>query len=184
MTAPAATDARISAPVLRACMSRKAVRRQRRRLADCRSRRPDRIEIDRLSADHAGRAGGVGDQRQHAQLPHHQRGVMPLRFAREQAKRFGLQTVAGENRHAFAVHDVRRRPPAPQVIVIHRRQVVVDQRIGVDHFDRARRRHRARRAPRLRTRRSPARRLRRSRARAADAVACRRRAGCSASLRR
>ena len=102
----------------------------------------DRVKIDRLAADHARRAGGLGDQRDHAQLPRHQRRVEPLRLARQQAERLGLQAVAGENRHALAVHDVRRRPPAPQIVVVHRRQIVVNQRIGVDHLDRARRRHR------------------------------------------
>ena len=32
--------------------------------------------------------------------------------------------------------------PAAQIVVVHRRQVVVDQRIGVDHLHRAGRRHR------------------------------------------
>ena len=64
-----------------------------------------------------------------------------LWLSSEQPKRFRLQSVAGENRHALAMHHVRRRPSAPQVIVVHRRQIVVDQRVGVNHLDRARGRH-------------------------------------------
>ena len=66
---------------------------------------------------------------------------MALGLAREQAERLGLQAVAGENCHALAVNHVRRWPPAAQVIVIHRREVVVDQRVGVNHLERAGRRH-------------------------------------------
>ena len=39
---------------------------------------------------------------------------------------------------AVAVDDVQRRPAAPQRVVVHGRQVVVDQRVGMDQFDRAR----------------------------------------------
>ena len=64
------------------------------------------------------------------------------RLAREQRERVGQQRVAGENRHAFAVNDVRRGPAAPQRVVVHRGEVVVDERIRVNHFERTRRRER------------------------------------------
>ena len=64
------------------------------------------------------------------------------RLAREQRERVRQQRVAGENRHAFAVNDVRRGPAAPQCVVVHRGEVVVHQRIGVNHFERTRRRER------------------------------------------
>ena len=64
------------------------------------------------------------------------------RLAREQRERFGLQPVAGEDRDAVAVDDVQRRPAATQRVVVHRRQVVVDQRVGVNQLDGARRRQR------------------------------------------
>ena len=47
-----------------------------------------------------------------------------------------LQRVAGENRRRFVEGAVGRWAPAPQVVVVHRRQIVVDQRIGVNAFDR------------------------------------------------
>ncbi len=65
MTAPATAEARISAPVLRACMSARPAASSD---GGALRRPPGRAEIDRLAADHAGRAGGVGDQREHPQL--------------------------------------------------------------------------------------------------------------------
>jgi hypothetical protein len=46
------------------------------------------------------------------------------------------QAVAGEDRGSIVGLLVQRRPAAPQVAVIHRRQVVVDQRIAVNAFER------------------------------------------------
>ena len=68
-------------------------------------------------------------------------------LAREQRERFGLQAVAGQNRDAVAVHDVQRRPAAPQRVVVHRRQIVVNERIGVNQLDGAGRRQRQVDAP-------------------------------------
>ncbi len=57
---------------------------------------------------------------------------------REHAERLREQAVARENREAVAVDDVRGRPAPAQRVVVHRRQVVVHERVGVDHLDRAR----------------------------------------------
>ena len=54
------------------------------------------------------------------------------------------QGVAGEDREGLAEDLVRGRPPAADVVVVHRRQVVVDQRVGVDHLDGRRHRQRQR----------------------------------------
>ena len=69
-----------------------------------------------------------------AQLP---RGQAPsvAGLAREQRERLGLQRIAGEDRDAVAVHDVQRRPSAAQRVVVHRRQIVVNQRVGVNELD-------------------------------------------------
>ena len=50
-------------------------------------------------------------------------------------KRFGEQPVAGQESHAFTEHLMRRGPTAAQIIVVHGRQIVMDQGIGMDHFD-------------------------------------------------
>ena len=65
-------------------------------------------------------------------------GSIAGRLAGEQRERLGLQPVAGEHGDAVAVDDVQRRPSAPQRVVVHRRQIVVDQRVRVDHLDGAR----------------------------------------------
>ena len=47
-----------------------------------------------------------------------------------------LQAVSGENRDGLAKNLVTRGSAAAQVIVIERRQVVMNERIGVQHFQR------------------------------------------------
>ena len=181
MTAPLTAEARISAPVLRACMRAQAVgvegERVPRRLAGG-------LQVDRLAADHAGGAGGLADDaRCTRSLRAADVGIVRRRLARQQRERLGLQAVAGEDRDAVAVDDVQRRPSAPQRVVVHRRQIVVDERVGVDQLERAggRQRRVARRggaADRVRDRVGGGER------RASAAAACRRRTGCSASPRR
>ena len=107
------------------------------------------LQIDRLSADHA---DACRRRAPSTSTTSSLRCVIAAsavdRLAREQRERLGLQAVAGENRDAVAVDDVQRRPAAAQRVVVHRRQVVVDQRVGVNQFDRAGGRQRERRTPR------------------------------------
>ena len=49
-------------------------------------------------------------------------------------KRHGQQRVAGQDRHRFAVDLVVRRFPAAKIVVVHRREIVVNEGIGVDQF--------------------------------------------------
>ena len=49
----------------------------------------------------------------------------------------GTQGVAGQNCHGLPEHNVVGGTAAAQVVVVHGRQVVVDQRIGMDHLERA-----------------------------------------------
>ena len=51
------------------------------------------------------------------------------------------QRVAGQDRHAFSVNLVIRRPAAAQIIIVHGRQVVMNERIRVNHLDRTCGRH-------------------------------------------
>ena len=100
------------------------------------------LQVEGLAADHPGCAGGVGHERDRREPPAGQllgrdRGGCG-RFAREQRERLRQQRVAGENRHALAEDDVGRRAAAAQRVVVHRGQIVVDERIGVDQFQRAR----------------------------------------------
>ena len=53
------------------------------------------------------------------------------------AERLGQKRVSGQNRDVLAEPDVRARPPAPEVVVVERRQIVVDEAEGVDELERA-----------------------------------------------
>ena len=48
----------------------------------------------------------------------------------------GVEAVAGEDRDRLAVRAVTGRTAAAQIIVVHCRKVIVDQRIGVDQLER------------------------------------------------
>ena len=105
-----------------------------------------------------------------------ERGEHPGRLARllaEEPDRLGEEAVAGEDRDVLAELDVRGRLAAAQLVVVHRRQVVVDQRVGVDQLDR--------RGGRQEALGLGAERARRGQARAPGGSACRRPAASSAS---
>ena len=48
----------------------------------------------------------------------------------------GLQGIAGEDRGRLVEGLVHGRPAAAQIIIVHGRQVVMDERIAVDAFER------------------------------------------------
>ncbi len=94
-----------------------------------RKRRAHAVEVDRLTSRHAANAGGVGEQRAGTAAI----GV----FARGQhAECERLQRVAGEQCHGFSKRDVAGGLATAQRVVIHARQVVVDQRIRVNQLHR------------------------------------------------
>ena len=55
--------------------------------------------------------------------------------ARQHFVGVGLQRVTGENGGGLAESDVASGTSAAKIVVIERRQIVMDQRIGVQHFD-------------------------------------------------
>ncbi len=64
----------------------------------------------------------------------------PCCVAEQVAEGLRVEPVAGEDRDVLAERDVAGGPAAAQVVVVHRRQVVVDQRVGVDQLERGRQR--------------------------------------------
>ena len=92
------------------------------------------LDIDRLAAHHPGRPGGRGDD---GDRPQTTRGRYFSGRCRacEEAERFGQEAVARKDGECVAVHDMRRRPAAPERIVVHRGEIVVDQGIRVNQFD-------------------------------------------------
>src|SRR5207302_10656649 len=55
----------------------------------------------------------------------------------DRSKRERLQGIAGQDGGRFTKFYVAGGLSAAQVIVVHRRQIVVNKRISVDHFQRA-----------------------------------------------
>ena len=90
------------------------------------------FEVNHLAADHAvDGAGGVGD------FPDDRNAR--LGWARDLRQHFiglRLQGVSGKDGDGLAEGLVAGGTPAPQVVVIERRQIVVDQGISVEHFER------------------------------------------------
>ena len=93
------------------------------------------IDVQRLAATHARGAGRVG---QGLQAGHAQRGRQ-WRVG-QQAEGAGLQRIAGQDGGRFVEGDMGGRLAAAQGVIVHRRQVVMHQRIGVDELDGHRRR--------------------------------------------
>ena len=92
-------------------------------------------QVDHLAADHA---GGAGRARQRGnQFATHRRVAMRVGMS-QHLERHRQQPVAGKDCGGFVELFVAGRPAAPQVAVVHRRQVIVDQRIGMNHLDRRR----------------------------------------------
>ena len=92
------------------------------------------LQVDRLPADHSDRAGCARDHAQRGQLSRDDERVLGDGLASHQRERLGLQGIARQDRDAVAVHGVKRGTPAAQAVVVHRRQIVVNERIGVDEL--------------------------------------------------
>jgi hypothetical protein len=99
--------------------------RERHRLADVR-------KIDRLSARHPRGARGVGEQRTRF------RGIGRSR-RNERREGLRLQRIAREQRRRLAEGDVARRLATAEHVVVHARQVVVCERVRVNHLHGGRR---------------------------------------------
>ena len=112
-----------------------------------RQRAPSRPAARPKIAQHrAARSAGLMSLRQNLKCPRQQR-------------------IADQNRRRLAKNLMARRPTAPQIVIIHRRQIVMHQRISMHHFNRTRRRQQPR-SPCRRTPQPPT-------APAAAEVACR-----------
>ena len=138
--------------------------RARTRCARRRARCACRCEVVDLAADQLQRAGGLARDRAPPPASARRR-VARTRPRVSASKAAREQRVARQHGRRLAVDDVHGRAPAPRGVVVHARQVVVDQRVGVHELDgdraAAARGSAGRRPPRPR------------RARAPDAVACR-----------
>ena len=87
-----------------------------------------------MSADHAPKP------RRARQSEHQRRAHASVRVRLrigDDVERIGQEPVARENRRRLVERLMCRRPAAPQIVIVHRRQVVMRERIAMNHFKRA-----------------------------------------------
>ena len=90
-------------------------------------------EVEHLAADHAADARRARQRARQQQA--HGRVLVDL-VAGDDVEGERQQPVAGEDRGGVVGLLVQGRPAAAQIAVVHRRQIVMDQRIAVDAFQR------------------------------------------------
>ena len=95
---------------------------------------PLRFQIEHLPADHAPKPGGA---RQHQREIGAHGGIGMGRRVRDHVEGVGEQRVAGENGAGFIKGLVQGRTSPAQIVVVHGRQIVMDQRITMNHLKRA-----------------------------------------------
>src|SRR6185312_3353270 len=95
------------------------------------------FEIDRLTACHAETAARLGEQRDQLEAYGGRGGQRRVR--REQLEGERLQPVADQNRRRLVVGLVAGGSAAAQIVIVHRRQIVVHERVHVHELDGARR---------------------------------------------
>ncbi len=90
------------------------------------------FQINDLSADHAIQRSCAACDLLDNPHPCLRRTFQP----RQNLVGLGLQRVSRQNRERFPEHLVAGRTAAPQIVVIQRRKIVVDQRVSVQHLQR------------------------------------------------
>ncbi len=91
------------------------------------------FEIGNLAGNQSPAAGGDGDfAKNRAQIV-----ARPRLRLRRDLKGDREQRVTRQNRDAVAKNLVTGRATAPEIVVVHAREIVVDERVGVDALDRA-----------------------------------------------
>ena len=90
-------------------------------------------EIEHLPADHAAEPGRARERRDERDA----HGCVRVRvFPRQDVEGEREQPVAREDRRRLIESLVRGRPPAPQIVIVHRRQVVVRERVTMHELER------------------------------------------------
>ncbi len=97
-------------------------------------------QIEHLTSGHAANSSRAR-QFQNQVDPYARIGMNAV--ARHHVERQSEQRVAGQNRGRFAESLVHRRPSTAQFVVVHRRQIVMHQRIAVQAFECCARQQRA-----------------------------------------
>src|SRR5579885_1696203 len=98
------------------------------------------LKIDHLPADHPGRTRGFGEISH--RLQNHGTWNAVGCGGGEDLEGVGKEAVAAQRGHRLAEHLVAGGTAVPEVIVVHAGEVVVDERIVVNHLDGASKTHR------------------------------------------
>ena len=85
-------------------------------------------QIECLAADHAMEADGFADDPDHVESL---LGAQSFYFS-EPLKGGGLQAIAGKNGSRLVKGAVQRGLPSPEVVVVHRREIIVHKGVGVE----------------------------------------------------
>jgi hypothetical protein len=125
MIAPETADARMSAPVFRACIARSDSASTTGRSRPSGSGVTD-ARVDGLASDHAHRTGGMRNRLDNAEFACGDERVATRGRARQEMKRLGQQSVSSQDGHAFSGDDVQRGRPRAWCRCPSR-QVVVDE---------------------------------------------------------
>ncbi len=91
-----------------------------------------RLEVEDLAADHVAKPRGASE-RQNERGADRRVGIR-LRIGGD-VEGIGQKSVADEDGGRFVIGLVGRWPAASQIVVVERRQIVVDKRIAMHHFD-------------------------------------------------
>jgi len=92
-----------------------------------------RLDVDGLSAGHPGRSGGLRQRSDHAQAG--LRFLDHVGIAREDFEGEHLQRVADENGGCFVEGAMTGGPAAAQIVIVHRWQIIVHERVRMNQFD-------------------------------------------------
>ena len=90
------------------------------------------FEIEQLTADHAAETGRTGERFHQCDADDR---VRRGRLVGEDVEGVGQKRVAREDRGRLIVFLMCGRLAAPEIIVVHRRQVVVDKAVAMHAFD-------------------------------------------------
>ena len=149
--APKRSETRIMAPVLRRWMDSRCDEGRRRKAEGWRNRRAAgcRLHSSPFRLPPSPSAPCRPPARRPCCRPRRPRPARTTRgrhrrrldLAGQHLERQRQQGIAGQNRRGLVERLVAGGPATPQIVVVHGRQIVVDQRIGVDHLDGAGGRH-------------------------------------------
>src|SRR5471032_2044880 len=91
------------------------------------------LQVGDLTTDHSARIDRLSDLEEGPKLACR---LDAVRGPCQPRERFGEKSVARQNADGLAEDDVCRLPAAPQIIVVERRKIVVDQRVRMDQLQR------------------------------------------------